>query len=112
MLEENKKIENEKCAPVFPGIDLPPHFDEVIKKFITLCVPVHVTPKVRVGKVKTERCGDPIITAHTNGICTERKCEDGCHFNIVQKMKVEIPVDFDTFVKVEDSFVDCELRDE
>ncbi len=111
-MEEEKKNLETKCGPGFPGIDLPPHFDEVIHKFITLCVPVHVTPKVRIGKVKTERCGDPIITSKDHHICNERKCDEGCHFFIVQKMKIEIPVEFDTTTKVEDSFVDCELKDE
>ena len=112
MFEEEKKTNSDKCMPTFPGIDLPPHLEEVIKKFITLCVPVQVTPKVKIGKVKTERCGEPIITAKPHGICNERKCEDGCHFHIVQKMKLEIPVEFDATTKVEESFVDCEIREE
>ena len=104
--EENKKPNDNEL------LDFPIHFDEVIKKFITLCVPVHVTPKVKIGKVKTERCGDPIITAKKHGICDDKKCDDGCHFNIVQKMKIEIPIDFDAHTKVDESFVDCELKDE
>ena len=111
-MEDEKKNLEPKCGPIFPGIDLPPHFDEVIKKFITLCVPVHVSPKVKIGKVITERWGDPFITTKEHPICHEKKCVEGCHFSIVQKMKIEIPVEFDASTIVDESFVDCESRDE
>ncbi len=82
----------------------------IIEKFLTICVPVTTTPKVCVGRIKTECCGNPIISLRKHDTCHKEKDKCECKFTIVQKMKVEIPVDFSADTKVEDLFVDCELK--
>lgn len=88
------------------------HHDDcrsIIEKFLTICLPVTTTPCVKVGKIKTECCGDPIISLRKPDNCKDM--HDGCcKFTIVQKMKIEIPVDFEATTKIDDLFVDCEMK--
>lgn len=82
---------------------------ELIEKFLTICLPVKITPCVEVKPIKAECCGKPIITTKDDYChkCTENGC---CEFTIIQKMKVEIPVEFKTKTDIADPFVDCEFK--
>ena len=99
-------FDNEK--PNYPKYD-----DEckaLIEKFLTICLPVTVTPCVKLGKIKTESCGNPIISSKKHDMCCDDMRDGCCKFTIIQKMKVEIPIDFDADTKIDDLFVDCEFK--
>ena len=81
----------------------------VIEKFLTICLPVNVKPCVDVKHVKTVCCGEPIITPK-RGMCCKGGENSGCEFTIVQKMKLEIPLEFSTETKIDKPFVDCEFK--
>ena len=66
----------------------------IIEKFLTICLPVTTTPSVNIGKIKTECCGNPIISLKKPEACCKDLSDGCCRFTIVQKMKVEIPIDF------------------
>lgn len=84
---------------------------ELIEKFLTICLPVTITPCVDVKRIKSECCGNPIITPNHHKNCCKGKDDDGsCEFTIVQKMKVEIPLEFKAETKIDDPFVDCEFK--
>ena len=100
-------FENEKKSD-FPTFD--DCYQSVIEKFLTICLPVTTTPCVKVGKIKTECCGNPIISSRKFDSCCEDMKDGSCEFSIIQKMKVEIPIDFNANTKLDDLFVDCELR--
>lgn len=82
----------------------------IIEKFLTICIPVTTTPNACVGKIKTECCGNPIVSLKKPDNCHKDKDSCNCRFTIVQKMKVEIPIDFSADTKIDDLFVDCELK--
>lgn len=82
----------------------------IIEKFLTICLPVTTTPNVCVGKIKTECCGNPIISLKRPDNCHKDMNDCHCKFTIVQKMKVEIPIDFSADTHIDDLFVDCELK--
>ena len=92
------------------NLDFCDDYRSIIEKFLTICLPVTTTPCVKVGKIKTECCGNPIISAKKH----EKYCDDNndgcCRFTIIQKMKVEIPIDFTAQTKVDELIVDCELK--
>ena len=85
---------------------------ELIEKFLSVALPVTVTPFVDVKPVKAETCGRPIITPTKHGKCELGNKEGECGFTIIQKMKIEIPVRFKVKTNIEDPFVDCELRED
>ena len=82
----------------------------VIEKFLTICLPVSTTPIVRVGKIKTECCGNPIVSSKKYEKCCGEMKNGSCDFTVIQKMKVEIPIDFTASTKIDDLYVDCEFR--
>ena len=83
---------------------------EIIEKFLSVALPVKVTPSVDVKPVKAETCGRPIITGSKHGRCDLGNKDGDCEFTIIQKMKIEIPVRFKVKTDIEDPFVDCEVR--
>lgn len=92
--------------------DYPLDFDctAIVEKFLTVCLPVTTTPSAKVGRVKTECCGSPIISLKPPIKCCDDKNDGCCNFTIVQKMKIEIPISFNAITKTEDLFVDCEFK--
>lgn len=100
-------FENER-KPEFPMFD--DCYQSIIEKFLTICLPVTTTPCVKIGKIKTECCGNPIISSRKHENCCEEMKDGCCKFTIIQKMKLEIPIDFNADTKVDDLFVDCEFR--
>lgn len=98
-------FENEK-------LDFPKYDDckTLIEKFLTICLPVTTTPCARIGKIKTECCGNPIISSRKHDVCCDEMKDGCCKFTVIQKMKVEIPIDFEADTRIDDLFVDCELR--
>ena len=93
-----------------------PKYDDdckaLIEKFLTICLPVTTTPCVKVGKIKTECCGNPIVTPKKYEKCCDEMRDGTCKFTIIQKMKVEIPLDFDADTTIDDLMIDCELNHE
>lgn len=85
---------------------------ELIEKFLSIALPVKVTPSVDIKPVKTEPCGRPIITPTKHGKCELGEKDGDCEFTIIQKMKIEIPVKFNIRTDIDDPFVDCEFRRE
>ena len=83
---------------------------EIIEKFLSIALPVKVTPSVDVKPVKAETCGRPIITPSKHGRCELGNKDGDCEFTIIQKMKIEIPVRFKVKTDIDDPFVDCELQ--
>ena len=83
---------------------------ELIEKFLTICLPVTITPCVDIKRIKSECCGNPIITPNHHKNCCKSKEDGSCEFTIVQKMKVEIPIEFKAETKIDDPFVDCEFK--
>ena len=82
---------------------------ELIEKFLTIGLPVTITPCVKVKSIKAECCGNAIIMPR-HETCCQTKDNDKCEFTIIQKMKVEIPVEFSAETLINDPFVDCEFR--
>lgn len=82
---------------------------ELIEKFLTIGLPVTITPCVKVKSIKAECCGNAIIVPK-HETCCKTKDSDKCEFTIIQKMKVEIPVEFSAETLINDPFVDCEFR--
>ena len=82
----------------------------IIEKFLTIGLPVTTTPCVKLGKIKSECCGNPIISSKKFNTCCEEMKDGTCEFTIIQKMKVEIPLEFSTDTKIDDLFVDCEFK--
>ena len=81
-------------------------FKTIIEKFLTICLPVTTTPCAKVGNIKTECCGTPIVVPRKHDICCDEMQKNGCcKYTIIQKMKVEIPIDFTADTKVDDLFV-------
>ena len=97
---------NEKCERPDFGNDC----RSIIEKFLTICLPVTTTPCVKIGKIKTECCGNPIVSSRKHDMCCDEMKNGSCKFTIIQKMKIEIPVDFNADTKVDDLFVDCEFK--
>ena len=98
---ENEKLEYSKYDDECKSI---------IEKFLTLCLPVTTTPCAKIGKIKTECCGNPIISTRKHDVCCDEMKDGCCKFTIIQKMKVEIPIDFEADTKIDDLFVDCEFK--
>ena len=84
----------------------------IIEKFLTLCLPVTTTPCAKIGKIKTECCGNPIISSMKHDVYCDEMKDGCCKFTIIQKMKVEIPIDFEADTKIDDLFVDCEFKND
>lgn len=82
----------------------------IIEKFLTLCLPVTTTPCAKIGKIKTECCGNPIISSRKHDMCCDEMKDGCCKFTVIQKMKVEIPIDFEADTRIDDLFVDCEFK--
>lgn len=99
-------FDDEKLNYPIPGDDC----KSIIEKFLTLCLPVTTTPCVKFGKIKTECCGNPIVSAKKHEKCCDEMNNGSCYFTIIQKMKVEIPVDFSANTTFDNLFVDCEFK--
>lgn len=81
-----------------------------IEKFLSICLPVKIIPCVEVKKIKVDCCGNALVVPHHHENCCNFNKNGDCEFTIVQKMKVEIPVEFSTQTIIEDPFVDCEFQ--
>lgn len=68
-------------------------------------VPVEIKPFAKVGKVKTECVGKPII--ERDGKMCEGKPKETCKFTISQKIRVEVPVLFGAKTEVGEALIDC-----
>ena len=93
-------------------LECPLDFDcsAIVEKFLTVYLPVTTTPSAKVGKIKTECCGNPMISLKPPLKCCDTLKDESCHFTIVQKMKIEIPISFNAITKTDDLCIDCEFK--
>ena len=73
---------------------------------VNVCVPVTITPEVKVGKVNVKRIGK----AEVSDYCCGGKEETSCSFTISQKLRVEVPVDFDAKASTGKTYIDCDCE--
>ena len=62
-------------------------------QIVEICVPVHVRPFARIGRIITRCCGRPIVVPGTD-FCEDMPPTRECGFTINQKICVEVPVEF------------------
>ncbi len=72
---------------------------------VVVGVPVEVRPFAKVGKVKTECIGKPVIDR--SGKMCEGKHKEVCKFTISQKIRVEVPVIFGAKTEVGEAQIEC-----
>ncbi|MBQ9280436.1 MAG: hypothetical protein IJ215_05295 [Clostridia bacterium] len=100
----------EEISIYMPGHDDDTDCKEIVEKFVSLEIPVKVSPDVEVKHTKSECCGRAIIVPSRHHKYEMGKEDNDCEFTIVQKMKIEIPVKFKVKTDVKDPFIDCELK--
>ena len=83
---------------------------DIIEKFLSVALPVKVSPSVDIKPISVETCGKPIITSGRHPRCEMGNKKGDCEFTIIQKMKLEIPVQFMIKTDIEDPYVDCEVK--
>lgn len=71
----------------------------------TVCLPVCIKPYVTTGPTVVQCCGDTCIS-HCYEQC-KGKINGCCDFTIIQKIRIDVPVEFGATVKVGDTYVDC-----
>ena len=74
---------------------------------VNVCVPVTITPEVNVGCARVKRIGK----AEVSDYCCGGKEENSCSFTISQKLRVEVPVDFDAKVSTDKIYIDCDCSE-
>ncbi len=72
---------------------------------VTVGVPVEIRPFARVGKIKTECIGKPVIDR--NGRICEGNPKEICRFTVCQKIRVEVPVIFGAKTEVGEARINC-----
>ena len=72
---------------------------------VVVGVPVEIKPFAKIGKVKTECVGKPIIKRGST-MC-EGKSKETCKFTISQKVRVEVPVMFGAKTEIGEARIDC-----
>lgn len=87
---DNYDYDNKVCATGFRDVNV--------------CVPVTITPEVNVGNARVKRIGK----AEVSDYCCGGKEETSCSFTISQKLRVEVPVDFDAKATPGKTFIDCD----
>ncbi len=78
------------------------HYED---KTFNVGVPVDVKPDVKVGRIKTECCGD----VQTKCKCNPDNSE--CELLIVQKIVVKIPVSLNIDTNVGKALIECDRHD-
>ncbi len=68
-------------------------------------VPVEIRPFAKVGRVKTDCIGKPVI--ERDGKPCEGRPKEVCKFTISQKIRVEVPVIFGAKTEVGEAVIDC-----
>lgn len=72
----------------------------------TICAPIRVEPRARIGRPVSYCCGDPVVTPGRTS-CTGRSTN--CYFTISQRICVEVPVYFSADAHLNGPVtVDCE----
>lgn len=75
--------------------------DKVVHKNAEIDVPVMVKPDVKIGKIKAECVGEPVIRPEHGS------CADACEFVITQKVRVKIPICYDIDVVTGKAEINC-----
>ena len=86
----------------------PPPFECTFDEFsteVTQCadisLPIEIDPSVRVGRIQTDACGDPVV------VCSHDPCHDTCRITITQRLCVRIPLTYYVSTCVEDPNTRC-----
>lgn len=72
---------------------------------VVVAVPVEIKPFAKVGKIKTDCIGKPIIERGVKHC--EGKHHEVCRFTISQKIRVEVPVIFGAKTEVGETQIEC-----
>ena len=100
----------EEISIYMPGHEDDRDSKEIVEKFVSLEIPVRVSPDVEVKHAKSECCGKAIIVPSKPHKYEMEKEDKDCEFTIVQKMKIEIPIRFKVKTDLKAPFIDCELK--
>ena len=77
----------------------------VTEQDVCVCVPVTIEPVVKVGDARVRRIGKVEVSSD----CDCKGCNDTtCKFVISQKLRVEVPVDFDAKACPGEAYVNCD----
>lgn len=87
------------------GPPKPPMTPRIGCQYVNVCVPVTVTPYTVHGMIRTQCCGEAVVTSNCDH-CKGR-ANGSCDFTITQKICVEVPIDFGANVALGDSFIEC-----
>ncbi len=72
---------------------------------VVVGVPVEIKPFAKVGKIKTECIGKPVIDR--GGKVCEGRHREICKFTVSQKIRVEVPVIFGAKAEVGEAQIEC-----
>lgn len=79
-------------------------------QFVTVCLPVTVSPYVFTGPTTVQCCGEPVVIPGCE--CCKGEENGVCKFTISQKLRVDVPVEFGASVNIDETFVDCRNKAE
>ena len=72
---------------------------------VVVGVPVEIKPFAKVGRVKTECMGKPIIKRGTKECEGKPRCT--CKFTVSQKIRVEVPMVFGAKTEIGEAGINC-----
>ena len=98
MSEFAKKYDNYECDD---------KSSDTAVRNVCLCLPVTVTPDVKIGNINVK----PIGRTEVSEYCCGGRGETSCSFTITQKLRIEVPVDFDANVSTEETYIDCNCNE-
>ncbi|MBR2973890.1 MAG: hypothetical protein IKC41_06765 [Clostridia bacterium] len=70
---------------------------------VCLCLPVNVTPDIKVGNISVK----PMGRSEVSDYCCGGREETSCSFTISQKLRIEVPVEFGVNVSTAETYIDC-----
>lgn len=73
----------------------------VSRQYADVCLPVKVDPFAVIGEVKTECCGEPVVTVRQGCGC------GGCEITVMQSICISIPVEYGTTIEAGKPAVNC-----
>lgn len=69
-------------------------------QYADVSVPIEIEPKIEVGEIKTECCGEPMVRCKN---CSSEKC---C-IEIVQKISIQIPICYRISAVAKETSIAC-----
>lgn len=74
-------------------------------QYADVSVPVELKPNVKIGKIETECCGEPLVC------CTENPAGKGFEALITQKICIKIPIKYNVCADIGETQVNCDCGD-